>query len=82
MKEKQDGLTLLAYSLIGAGAVIYGGGVIAAVIAGIVIAGPLSLLALGILGLPAIGVAILLIKVILDRANDPEDRHYSKDIHE
>ena len=82
MREKQDGLTLLAYALIGAGALIYGAGVLATLVAGIVIAGPLSLLAIGVLGLPVIGVGILLIKVIRDRMNDPEDRHYSNDIHD
>ncbi|WP_022697061.1 hypothetical protein [Euryhalocaulis caribicus] len=82
MREKQDGLTLLAYALIGAGALIYGVGVLATLVAGIVIAGPLSLLAISVLGLPVIGVGILLIKVIRDRMNDPEDRHYSNDIHD
>jgi len=82
MREKRDGVTLVAYALIGLGAAVYGAGFLAAFLAGIVIAGPFSLLAIGVLGLPAIGVLILLIKVIADRANDEEDRHYSKNIYD
>jgi len=82
MREKRDSWTVFAYLLIGAGAAIYGAGALGAVLAGVAIAGPFSLLALGVLGLLAIGVGILLVKVILDRARDPEDRHYSKNIYD
>ena len=82
MTEKRDGLTLLAYILIGAGAAIYGGAFAIAFLTGLVLAGPFSFLALIVLGLPVLGVLILLIKVINDRAKDAEDRHYSKNIYD
>lgn len=82
MREKRTSLSWLAYALIGAGAIIYGGILLAVTLTSLALAGPLLLLAVFILGLPAIGVAILIIKVIRDRVTDPEDRHYSRDIHE
>ncbi len=82
MREKRTSLSWLAYALIGAGAIIYGGILLAVTLTSLVLAGPLLLLAVFILGLPAIGVGILVIKVIRDRMTDPEDRHYSRDIHE
>ncbi len=82
MSEKPDGMTIAAIVLIGLGAVIYGSLALMAVLVGFALTFPFGLLGVLIFGLPAIGVGLLLLKVVMDRLNDPEDRHYSRDIHQ
>lgn len=82
MRERRTSLTWLAYALIGAGVIVYGGVILAVTLTSLVLAGPLLLGAVFLFGLPVIGVGILVIKVIRDRMTDPEDRHYSRDIHQ